>query len=534
MALDFTRRGICAVGLATMALPGMAAYGRGRAPMGGCERWGIKEIALKGPSAGNPFLDVTVSGVFDNGQTSISVPGFYDGDGTYCIRFCPPAAGPWKYVTKSNATALDGKSGHFVVAAPSKDNHGPVRVANTFHFAYADGAPYWQIGTTCYAWSLQSDALCEQTLKTLAASPFNKIRMALFPNSSEPSEPFFPFAGKPKAWDFSRFDPVYYRRLEKRLAQLADLGIEADIILFHPYDGDVWDFDKMPAEADDRYLRYTVARLAAFRNVWWSMANEYDLMKHKSESDFDRFFQIVRDADPYGRLRSIHNCFAIYNNAQPWVTHASIQGGNFVEDAERAMILRDVWRKPVIYDEVKYEGNHVKRWAQLSGEELVDRFWNGTVGGTYVGHSELFDDKDYSDKALCWLGTGGVLKGASPLRLKFLRRILQEAPAQGLEPIDKWQDRSMAGVPGEYYLHYFGQQTPKSWTFLLPRDHDNVLQEGMRFTVDILDTWAMTATPADGVFTVKKQGQYDFADAEGRSVILPGKPGTALRIRKVA
>ena len=32
----------------------------------------------------------------------------------------------------------------------------------------------------------------------------------------------------------------------------------------------------MPAEADDRYLRYAVARLAAYRNVWWSLANECD------------------------------------------------------------------------------------------------------------------------------------------------------------------------------------------------------------------------------------------------------------------
>ena len=33
------------------------------------------------------------------------------------------------------------------------------------------------------------------------------------------------------------------------------------------------------AAVDDRYLRYVVARLAAYRNVWWSLANEYDFRK---------------------------------------------------------------------------------------------------------------------------------------------------------------------------------------------------------------------------------------------------------------
>ena len=82
---------------------------------------------------------------------------------------------------------------------PSAGNHGPVRVANTFHFAYADGTPYRQIGTTCYAWTHQGNKLEEQTLATLAASPFNKLRMCVFPegyafNQNEP--PCFPFAGR--------------------------------------------------------------------------------------------------------------------------------------------------------------------------------------------------------------------------------------------------------------------------------------------------------------------------------------------------
>ena len=37
-----------------------------------------------------------------------------------------------------------------------------------------------------------------------------------------------------------------------------ELGIEADLILFHSYDR--WGFSEMDAETDDRYLQYVVAR----------------------------------------------------------------------------------------------------------------------------------------------------------------------------------------------------------------------------------------------------------------------------------
>ena len=145
------------------------------------EQWEVFEVALKGPTDGNPFADVTFSARFTQGSISKDVAGFYDGDGMYRVRFMPEQTGQWRYETKSNRTELDGKSGQFSVAKPGPKNHGPVRVANTFHFAYADGTPFWQIGTTCYAWIHQGDALEEQTLATLAGSPFNKLRMCVLP-----------------------------------------------------------------------------------------------------------------------------------------------------------------------------------------------------------------------------------------------------------------------------------------------------------------------------------------------------------------
>ena len=494
------------------------------------EQWGVFELALKGPAGGNPFLDVHFAARFSQKADSVEVAGFYDGNGTYRVRFMPHKQGVWKYETISSVPELDGKTGEFNVVKPSLGNHGPVRVAHTFHFAYADGTPFKQLGTTCYVWHLQNQQLQEQTLKSLAASPFNKIRFCVFPkryawNTNEP--PTYPFEGSPGNFDTARFNPAYFQHLEKRVLDLQRLGIEADIILFHPYDQGHWGFDRMTPLEDDRYLRYMVARLAAFRNVWWSLANEYDFMTHKTEEDWERIGQLVTRADPYHHLLSIHNGSLLFNHTRPWITHASIQNGSAVEDSARAVLYRDVYRKPIVFDEVKYEGNIPKRWGNISAEEMVFRFWNGTIAGTYVGHGETYLSQD----DVLWWSKGGVLKGQSPLRLAFLKKILDESPAEGIEPIDKWQNPEFGGRSPDYYLVYLGKAAPTAWEFKLPRRRQGPA-EGMQFTAEILDTWNMTVTPVPGVFTVIKETEYFFADKSGRTIHLPGRPYMAIRIKR--
>jgi hypothetical protein len=494
------------------------------------ERWGVFELTLDGPAGGNPFLEVELAARFEQGGRAVLVPGFYDGDGVYKVRFSPETVGEWRYRTESNRPELHGRTGAFTAVPPTGNNRGPVRVAHTFHFAYADGTPYRQLGTTAYSWIHRGDAPEEATLRTLAASPFNKIRMCVFPQAnSVRTVRHFPYEGSPpRGWDTTRFNPVFFRHLEQRVRQLGELGIEADLILFHPYDG-IWGLSTMDAASDDRYVRYLVARLSAYRNVWWSLCNEWDFLREKQESDWDRLLHVVQAADPHARLRSIHNGFVLYNHTQPWVTHASIQQGAAVLDPERAMLYRDVYRKPVVYDEVKYEGDSSRRWGRLKPEEMVLRFWNGLVAGSYVGHSEIFrsprgEAGDY------WLAGGGEFRGHSVPRLAFLRRIMEEGPAEGLEPVDKWQERRTGGRPGDYYLVYFGELAPSHWPFVL---YKTGLTDGMKFTAEVIDTWNMTVTPVEGVFETRRKDDYDFLDKDGRGIALPGRPYMAIRIRRV-
>lgn len=476
-------------------------------------RYDIFELAFNGPVEGNPFTDVLLTARFQHNNRILQTDGFYDGEGIYRIRLMPDETGEWCYEIKSNVPGLDGIIGVFECIPARAGVHGPVRTVGDhlprFHFAYDDQSTeqhsrFAPIGTTCYAWAHQGDALEEQTLATLAESPFNKLRMCVFPkdytyNHNEP--PLYPFERKPNgSWDFSRFHPPFWQHFEQRVGQLSDLGIEADLILFHPYDR--WGFSNMGVENDDRYLRYIIARLAAYRNVWWSLANEYDLMPTKTLSDWDRFFHILQEHDPHQHLRSIHNCHAFYDHSSPWVTHASVQHW----DTNQVKEWRHKYRKPVIVDECGYEGDILESWGNFSPEEHVRKFWRGFCRGGYVGHGETY----YNPQEVLWWSKGGVLRGKSVERIRFLRRIVETAPA-GLEPTDDWFCIG-AHSGDDYFLLYLENHQPRLFNYDLPPG---------QFRAEIIDTWEMTSEPVDGIF-------------EGRlGIKMPAKPGLAVRIWKV-
>src|SRR5207253_5170717 len=87
----------------------------------------------------NPFLlDVRAQVEGPSGQSTV-VPGFYDGNGTWRLRFCLTALGTWRYTTESEDSTLDGKRGE--VECVPNDNpavHGALGVdpLHPCHFVY--------------------------------------------------------------------------------------------------------------------------------------------------------------------------------------------------------------------------------------------------------------------------------------------------------------------------------------------------------------------------------------------------------------
>ena len=459
----------------------------------GAEQWGVAELELEGPSHGNPFVDVELDATFTQGGREVRVGGFYDGEGTYRVRFLPPTAGTWTFETRSNARSLDRLAGSVDVAAPSQGNRGKVVVRDTYHFAYEDGTPYLPLGTTAYAWTHQTSELEELTLRTLDESSFTKLRMCVFPksfvyNANEPAR--YPFERTSDgSWDHTRFNPAFFRHLEERILQLQEIGVEADVILFHPYDR--WGFSQMPAWADRLYTRYVVRRLAAFRNIWWALANEWDFTKSKTVEDWEGIAAVIAREDHAGHLTSIHNGFVFYDHTRPWVTHLSVQKNDTNRTAENV----DAWRrygKPVVVDEIGYEGDLEWGWGNLSPQELVRRCWEGAIRGAYVNHGETYHR---DDQVIPW-SQGGALHGTSPERIAFLSQIIAEAPSGRFEPLANDFD-ALWGGEDDYRVVYFGLSRPRVRTLTLPSGS---------WDVDVIDTWAMTTetalTAATGTVTV--------------------------------
>ncbi len=390
------------------------------------------ELVFEGPVLHNEYAAADISARIWCGNDMHQLKGFYAGDGKYKVRFLPKEAGMYSY-TVSGLLSCSGT----VEVAPS-ESHGMVR-ANGQHFAFEDGTVYYPFGTTVYALAHQNSAVTEKTFETLSSAPFNKIRMCLFPkhydfNSNEPE--MYPFErresdtekgtpGPAESWDTGRPCIAFWDAFEEKICALGEMGLQVDLILFHPYDR--WGFNRLSMEDNLKYLDYAIRRLAAYPFVWWSLANEYDLCyPYKTVDDFCRLEEHIAATDPYKHLLSCHNCFAMWDFHRPGITHVSCQTRSVchVEDWYRE------YNKPVIVDECCYEGNLPQVWGCISGKELTARFWGAVVSGGYCTHGETFLDKD----EVIWWAKGGILKGESPARIAFLKDFVYSLPGY-IEPV---------------------------------------------------------------------------------------------------
>ena len=435
-----------------------------------------------------------------NGGEKENIKGFYDGDGVYKIRFMPSKEGTWNYKTQSNRSALKGKKGKFKCTAPSTNNKGLVQVAENYHFSYANGESYYPVGTTLYCWELEN---YDETLQSLKGTGYNKVRYMPFPHKNN-KLPIKPFKGENHNWDFSRPNPEFWKMIEQSVADLGELGIQADFILFHPYDRKEFGLDKMTADERKFYLEYVVARLSAYQNVWWSMVNEYDLID-KTVEYWDTLGLIVAEADPYNHLLSVHGLpGSKYDWNKDWVTHVSYQISRDVEELTDLHTFKSQYNKPVILDEYGYEGDIGAYWGKLSGEEEVFRHWSATIQGAYATHGESYGNELYFWK-------GGTPVGESFDRVSWLANEIyqnHEKPIpSGLTNISK----NGAKAGDTYYLYYYGKTSATSKTFDLPK--------GSSFLVDVIDTWEMS---------IEEKGIYT-----GRVTIeIPAKQYIAIRVFK--
>ena len=508
------------------------------------KQYEVFELAFHGeaPQGSQVDIDLTAEFCIEGERTIVS--GFYAGGGVYKIRFLPLKEGSYHWTVHGLFTT----EGEADCEPHEPERRGPVRAVET-HLEYADGTLFHSFGTTVYALPSQEDSLVDQTISTLSKAPFNKIRLCVFPkhydyNHNDP--PFFPFEKNVDgSWAVDRPCFAFWDRFEAILDRIASLGIQIDLILFHPYDR--WGFDTLPQEDNLRYLDYLLRRLSARPYLWWSLANEYDLSRGKTLADWEEIEDFVAGHDPYHHLLSCHNCFAHWDFSRSNVTHASIQ----TKSLTRIPVWLSKFRKPVMIDECCYEGNIPQFWGSISGREMVHRFWRCTASGAYCTHGETFLDKN----DVLWWAKGGALKGESPARIAFLRSVVEALPG-ALTPVESGLEKLAALTPEQLeamlpmvppqhrdamlpFLMSMRRMEPVELALHLGGEHvwaarceENAflwfydlqcfaeqtidLPTGKTYRVEIIDVWNMTRTVAEE----KASGKVKLR--------LPGKEGVAV------
>ena len=123
--------------------------------------WGRFEAAFTAADAPpKTSVEVTFTGPSGEAET---VDGFWDGDGTWRVRFMPDTSGTWGYRTASDVQALDGIEGQFESEpAPGGGpffRHGAVEVSDDGRFLqHADGTPFFWLGDTAWNGALLATA----------------------------------------------------------------------------------------------------------------------------------------------------------------------------------------------------------------------------------------------------------------------------------------------------------------------------------------------------------------------------------------
>lgn len=405
-------------------------------------RWSVYEIPLQATGKyQSPFLETGVSATF-KGPDGVTrkVPGFWDGGNAFRIRFTPTAEGQWTYETQSQDPGLGGKSGALTCTAPASGSHGFVRrdPQRPYHFIRDDDSRFFLFGQTYYRLMDRNEQDWKASIDGTSRRGMNKIRFNVPP-------------GDVKTLPES-VDPAYWRKLDAVVRHMNDKGVLADFLIFG-----MGTFSSAE-EQDRRYLRYVVARYAAFPNVVWTLVNEWNY-RPKPRQYWNAMGAIVKAEDPWSaegqalRMLSIHQQTRINWQFfdQSWPAHVIIQYGVRNKDQHQADEWKNTGRTkyrdgdewgnagilfnmghnmPVVNDEYGYIGEP-KDESERPVRELTREKHRNIMWGIYAagGYGSAGDKRKYEDgkpyiEPTVW---------RDPVEYQDIQRLVEFFTAKGLE-----------------------------------------------------------------------------------------------------
>lgn len=427
MSLHFFRSGIVprlAVLLAFGALPLRAAGADNfRQSADEVDRYDFVEVTLTldAPPRGNPFVDASFSGEFGPGPDDLrKVEGFCDSDDgrVFRIRFMPTRAGKHTYAVRLRAGDTErAHSGEFT----ARDGRRPglLRVDREYpaHFVFEGSGRhfFWNATTTYWLLGWRDDATINESLDRLARLKVNRVRVALsgrtrdgmrwrepdvvpgdaFQMRLEPWPAARPADIENPGYDVSRFNLAHFRKAERMLRHAAERNIQVSLI-FHLDGADkgVDPFGKagMGGPDEQRYYRYCIARFAAFDNVMWDVTNEWHLFR--DEPWVEKMGALIKQADPYGHLLSVHGKGEFPFRRSAWVDYVMFQSWdewgsydfmlkNRREQAATGRPLPQINEEYGYEDHYPYPWGSARKWPARTADNRRRLAWEMTLAGAY-------------------------------------------------------------------------------------------------------------------------------------------------------
>ena len=240
------------------------------------------------PSSDDARSSQTFVATFRNGSTTIQLPGFWAGGNAWKFRFAPISTGTWSWdvATTPQLTFSEAPTGSVNVS--SSGNHGFLKQDSLkpYTLGYSDGTPEYVWGNTAYAildTALHGDTTGWHTfVDQTRAHGMNKIRMLVTMwdfGDLYPNEKRYPWQNCTVASpQFRAFNQPYWQKLDEIVQYMQSKGVISELILFpdygHPTSGDRGLYAMMQAD-EQRYMKFAIARYAAYSNVIWCLTNEW-------------------------------------------------------------------------------------------------------------------------------------------------------------------------------------------------------------------------------------------------------------------
>ena len=480
------------------------------------------DFDFRAPVDGNPF-DVELTGEFRGPVGEVlRIPGFYDGDGVWKIRFSPPRVGSWSLRTASPHAALNGQVEAGIRCTPNTNPniHGGLRVdpADPYHFVWEDGARYFLMGYECdWLWAIGMRDPERREMRRfadqLAARGFNHLILNVYAHDTTwntgrqnqwdygPPE-LFPWEGTNEQPDHSRLRPEFFRAYDRVIEYLRDKGIVAHLMI-KVYNKLV-NWPPPGSRDEERWFRYIASRYQAYSNVVWDFSKE--AYYEKDNELQKKLIDLVRSVDAYHRLTTVHD-----DDAYDWdpVLSANL---DFRSDqqhshwAEMVAFDRAVRKRPVVNVEFGYERgveNLPTYRVMQDWQEVLRRAWLIYLAGGYGVYY-------YSNTAWDLIKPEPEPPGYA--RFQLLKETLSALPYWRMEPENRLAvEGPCLALEGEAYACYAeGKRITVNLSRMAPGS-----------TAEWIDTWTgakqSAAIGRPGVQTIEKP--KDFGEAPGLLVV---------------